>query len=167
MLAQLVALLLLFAGTVVQSQNTTTSGTISTAIQKPATTASPTSTGSAINAASTLTPSTTTSTASVAVASNYINGSSSDNSPVHVTVDLNDTSRRNKTAPMLYGNMFEDISHSGDGGIYAELLRNRAFQGGQKRFEQTTSILMNNSEVLTLLFSLYFLLHYRHSSQRS
>lgn len=25
--------------------------------------------------------------------------------------------------------MFEDISHSGDGGIYAELIRNRAFQG--------------------------------------
>lgn len=28
----------------------------------------------------------------------------------------------------LYGLMFEDISHSGDGGIYAELLMNRAFQ---------------------------------------
>jgi alpha-N-arabinofuranosidase len=25
--------------------------------------------------------------------------------------------------------MFEDINHSGDGGIYAELLMNRAFQG--------------------------------------
>lgn len=28
----------------------------------------------------------------------------------------------------LWGMMFEDISHSGDGGLYAELLRNRAFQ---------------------------------------
>ncbi|KAJ7255213.1 glycoside hydrolase family 51 protein [Mycena rebaudengoi] len=28
----------------------------------------------------------------------------------------------------LYGQMFEDISHSGDGGLYAELLQNRAFQ---------------------------------------
>lgn len=25
--------------------------------------------------------------------------------------------------------MFEDINHSGDGGIYAELITNRAFQG--------------------------------------
>ena len=30
--------------------------------------------------------------------------------------------------PLLYGLMFEDISHSGDGGIYAELIRNRSFQ---------------------------------------
>ncbi|KAI0937590.1 hypothetical protein AcV5_000389 [Taiwanofungus camphoratus] len=28
----------------------------------------------------------------------------------------------------LYGQMFEDINHSGDGGLYAELLQNRAFQ---------------------------------------
>ncbi|KAL8277579.1 hypothetical protein RQP46_010011 [Phenoliferia psychrophenolica] len=28
----------------------------------------------------------------------------------------------------LYGIMYEDISHSGDGGLYAELLQNRAFQ---------------------------------------
>lgn len=35
----------------------------------------------------------------------------------------------NKTAPLAYGLMFEDISHSGDGGIYAELIQNRAFQG--------------------------------------
>jgi alpha-N-arabinofuranosidase len=29
----------------------------------------------------------------------------------------------------MYGLMFEDINHSGDGGIYAELINNRAFQG--------------------------------------
>ena len=28
-------------------------------------------------------------------------------------------------SPLLYGLMFEDISHSGDGGLYAELIRNR------------------------------------------
>ncbi|KAJ6606830.1 hypothetical protein B0H10DRAFT_2074558 [Mycena sp. CBHHK59/15] len=28
----------------------------------------------------------------------------------------------------LYGWMWEDINHSGDGGLYAELLQNRAFQ---------------------------------------
>jgi alpha-N-arabinofuranosidase len=30
--------------------------------------------------------------------------------------------------------MFEDINHSGDGGIYAELLTNRAFQGNSSIF---------------------------------
>lgn len=35
----------------------------------------------------------------------------------------------NATSGMQYGIMFEDINHSGDGGIYAELIQNRAFQG--------------------------------------
>ncbi|THV74748.1 putative vacuolar segregation protein [Aureobasidium pullulans] len=35
----------------------------------------------------------------------------------------------NATSPLQYGLMFEDINFSGDGGIYAELIRNRAFQG--------------------------------------
>jgi alpha-N-arabinofuranosidase len=36
---------------------------------------------------------------------------------------------KNVTAPYLYGWMFEDINHSGDGGLYGELLTNRAFDG--------------------------------------
>ncbi|OQO10212.1 hypothetical protein B0A48_04569 [Cryoendolithus antarcticus] len=35
----------------------------------------------------------------------------------------------NATSPYAYGLMFEDINNSGDGGVYAELIRNRAFQG--------------------------------------
>lgn len=35
----------------------------------------------------------------------------------------------NATSGYQYGLMFEDINYSGDGGIYAELIRNRAFQG--------------------------------------
>jgi alpha-N-arabinofuranosidase len=35
----------------------------------------------------------------------------------------------NATSPFQYGIMFEDINNSGDGGIYAELVNNRAFQG--------------------------------------
>jgi alpha-N-arabinofuranosidase len=35
----------------------------------------------------------------------------------------------NASSPHMYGLMFEDINHSGDGGIYAELIQNRAFQG--------------------------------------
>lgn len=50
-----------------------------------------------------------------------------------VTVDLNlDADGRNQTAPDLYGWMFESISYSEDGGIYAEAIRNRAFQGSDR-----------------------------------
>lgn len=35
----------------------------------------------------------------------------------------------NATSPYQYGLMFEDINNSGDGGVYAELVQNRAFQG--------------------------------------
>ena len=31
-------------------------------------------------------------------------------------------------SPLGYGLIFEDINHSGDGGVYAELIQNRAFQ---------------------------------------
>jgi hypothetical protein len=37
----------------------------------------------------------------------------------------------NASSPLMYGLMFEDINHSGDGGIYAELINNRAFQGSR------------------------------------
>ncbi|KAK4458635.1 alpha-L-arabinofuranosidase A [Cladorrhinum samala] len=38
----------------------------------------------------------------------------------------------NITTPIAYGLMHEDINNSGDGGIYAELIANRAFQGSEK-----------------------------------
>ncbi|GAB7352128.1 hypothetical protein MBLNU459_g2621t2 [Dothideomycetes sp. NU459] len=59
----------------------------------------------------------------------YINASRNDNSPVTLRIDTQDTSARNVTSPYLYGLMHEDINHSGDGGIYAEMIANRAFQG--------------------------------------
>lgn len=37
----------------------------------------------------------------------------------------------NATSPYQYGIMFEDINNSGDGGVYAELVQNRAFQGDE------------------------------------
>ncbi|KAL3424210.1 alpha-L-arabinofuranosidase [Phlyctema vagabunda] len=40
-----------------------------------------------------------------------------------------DSTGGNASSPLMYGIMFEDINHSGDGGIYAELIQNRAFQG--------------------------------------
>ncbi|KAK3905544.1 glycoside hydrolase superfamily [Staphylotrichum tortipilum] len=38
----------------------------------------------------------------------------------------------NKTTHMMYGIMHEDINNSGDGGIYAELIQNRAFQATEQ-----------------------------------
>ena len=38
----------------------------------------------------------------------------------------------NASSPLMYGLMFEDINFSGDGGIYAELIQNRAFQGNNE-----------------------------------
>jgi len=33
-----------------------------------------------------------------------------------------------KISPSLYGIFFEEINHAGDGGLYAELIRNRSFE---------------------------------------
>lgn len=66
----------------------------------------------------------------MAYSPNFINATNTNVGPVSLRINTQDESSRNDTAPMLYGLMFEDISHSGDGGIYAELLMNRAFQGG-------------------------------------
>ncbi len=45
-----------------------------------------------------------------------------------VTINVASTGG-NATSPYQYGLMFEDINNSGDGGVYAELVQNRAFQG--------------------------------------
>ena len=37
-----------------------------------------------------------------------------------------------KVSPLLYGIFFEDINCSADGGIYAELVRNRSFEDSDK-----------------------------------
>ena len=59
----------------------------------------------------------------------YINATRNDRTPVTLQIQTIDTNARNDTSPYMYGLMFEDISHSGDGGIYAEMITNRAFQG--------------------------------------
>ncbi|KAF2865722.1 alpha-L-arabinofuranosidase [Massariosphaeria phaeospora] len=50
-------------------------------------------------------------------------------SAVDITVHA---SGGNKTSDMPYGLMHEDINNAGDGGLYAELIRNRAFQGSSR-----------------------------------
>ncbi|MEI6218080.1 MAG: hypothetical protein WCP86_04215, partial [bacterium] len=39
--------------------------------------------------------------------------------------------RGTRISPLLYGLFFEDINHAADGGIYAEMVRNRGFEAGR------------------------------------
>src|SRR5690349_23002345 len=43
------------------------------------------------------------------------------------TITIDATTPAGKVSPLLYGLMTEEINHSYDGGLYAELIRNRAF----------------------------------------
>ena len=49
-----------------------------------------------------------------------------------VTIDIDALQRGPKVSPMLYGIFYEDINHAADGGIYAELIRNRSFEDGPR-----------------------------------
>ncbi len=40
--------------------------------------------------------------------------------------------------------MFEDINHSGDGGLYGELLTNRAFDGSDVTWHNASGFIGNN-----------------------
>ncbi|PNS14682.1 hypothetical protein CAC42_1704 [Sphaceloma murrayae] len=65
----------------------------------------------------------------------FINSTRNDTTPVTLRVDLADVDGRNETSALLYGLMHEDINHSGDGGIYAEMVANRAFQGSYAQIQ--------------------------------
>src|SRR5690349_9254067 len=43
------------------------------------------------------------------------------------TITIDASAPAGKVSPLLYGLMTEEINHSYDGGLYAELIRNRAF----------------------------------------
>ena len=47
-----------------------------------------------------------------------------------VTMVVDATQRGPLTSPYQYGLFFEEINHAGDGGLYAELVRNRSFEEG-------------------------------------
>ena len=49
-----------------------------------------------------------------------------------VTIDIDAQQCGPKVSPMLYGIFYEDINHAADGGIYAELIRNRSFEDGPR-----------------------------------
>ena len=47
-----------------------------------------------------------------------------------VTIDIDANQRGPMISPTHYGIFFEDINHAADGGLYAELIRNRSFEDG-------------------------------------
>ena len=49
-----------------------------------------------------------------------------------VMIDIDAQQRGPKVSRMLYGIFYEDINHAADGGIYAELIRNRSFEDGPR-----------------------------------
>ena len=49
-------------------------------------------------------------------------------SRAQVTIDVDLTAKGHVVSPDLYGIFFEDINHAADGGLYAELIRNRSFE---------------------------------------
>ena len=56
-----------------------------------------------------------------------------------VTVSIDVNQRGPKISPTHYGIFFEDINHAADGGIYAELIRNRSFEDGPEYGKPATT----------------------------
>ena len=62
-----------------------------------------------------------------------------------VVMNIDAQRRGPLTSPYQYGLFFEEINHAGDGGLYAELVKNRSFENGLDGWERA------NAGTLTLL----------------
>ncbi len=67
------------------------------------------------------------------------------NAQIDIRVDA--TKSPADISPMLYGIFYEDINHAADGGIYAELIRNRSFEDSEKVPEAWKPYLSVNGNV--------------------
>ncbi len=65
----------------------------------------------------------------------------------HLTVDA--TAAVHEVSPTLYGLMTEEINYSYDGGLYAEMVRNRTFTGRGPRFEHWLLLTHGSSQATT------------------
>ena len=59
---------------------------------------------------------------------------------------LDFTKATTSVSPTLYGLMTEEINHSYDGGLYAELIRNRIFKDSKSSPEGWSLIINNSSD---------------------
>ena len=57
-----------------------------------------------------------------------------------ITVNVNTTQKGHEVSPDLYGIFYEDINHAADGGLYAELVRNRSFEDNVKTAEHWSTV---------------------------
>ena len=57
-----------------------------------------------------------------------------------ITVNVNTTQKGHEVSPDLYGIFYEDINHAADGGLYAELVRNRSFEDNTKAAEHWSTV---------------------------
>jgi alpha-N-arabinofuranosidase len=64
--------------------------------------------------------------------------------PAQLTIDSGTITT--PVSPMLYGMMTEEINHSYDGGLYAEVLQNRTFRGSWQGVEHWDLVRHGNSE---------------------
>ena len=68
-------------------------------------------------------------------------------SEAQVVMNIDAQRRGPLTSPYQYGLFFEEINHAGDGGLYAEMVKNRSFESGLDGWERA------NAGTLTLLTS--------------
>ena len=57
-----------------------------------------------------------------------------------ITVNVNTAQKGHEVSPDLYGIFYEDINHAADGGLYAELVRNRSFEDNVKTAEHWSTV---------------------------
>src|SRR5574344_1084704 len=57
-----------------------------------------------------------------------------------VTMNIDPNNSGAKISDYQYGLFFEEINHAGDGGLYAELIRNRSFEDNSTSADQWSTI---------------------------
>ncbi len=70
--------------------------------------------------------------------------SATDSTPAQLTIDP--TEIVTPVSPMLYGMMTEEINHAFDGGLYAELIRNRTFRASWEGVQHWTLVRQGDSK---------------------
>lgn len=68
-----------------------------------------------------------------------------------VTMTIDAQKRAAAISEHQYGLFFEEINHAGDGGLYAELIRNRSFEDNNTIPECWSAILQNGQDVILTL----------------
>ena len=65
---------------------------------------------------------------------------SSANRQTQLALDIDVANRGPEIGNLHYGIFFEEINHAGDGGLYAELIRNRSFEDNESSPEAWSKI---------------------------